>query len=189
MHRRLLSVLTGVLVLAAASASAASIPTVPTRNGARYVNPFADPSWQVSRTDMGVDWVPTHKLPVLAIGDARILGSDSHSGWPGKHLIYYQLLDGSHAGDVIYVAEHLNRLVAAGRTVRAGQRIATALPGYPYIEIGWADQYGSPRAYPCYREGHRTNSGREMSRFLTSLGAPVGDPPGRGPNSPTGKLC
>ena len=188
MHRRLLPFLIGVLVLAAGSVSAASIPTMPRKNGARYVNPFADPGWQVSRTDMGVDWVPLHKLPVPAIGDARILGSDSHSGWPGKHLIYYQLLDGSHAGDIIYVAEHLNKLVAAGRIVRAGQRIATVLPGYPYIEIGWADQYGSPSAYPCYREGHRTNSGREMSRFLTSLDAPVGDRPGRGPDGPAGKL-
>jgi hypothetical protein len=154
-----------------------------------YVNPFADPGWSVSRTDMGVDWVPVRKLPVLAIGDALILGSDSHSGWPGKHIIWYQLLKGGHAGDVIYVAEHLERLLPAGRTVRAGQRIAVALPGYPYTEWGWADAYGSPRAYPCYREGRQTNSGKEMARFLGSLGAPMGDPPGRGPNRPTGKLC
>lgn len=178
------------LALAAASpAGAGTIPSVPTKNHARYVNPFSDPAWQVSRTDMGVDWVPLHRLPVLALGDAVILGSDSHSSWLGKHLIYYQLLDGSHAGDIIYVAEHLKMLLPTGRRVRAGQQIAVALPGYPYIELGWADQYGSPRAYPCYKEGHKTNSGKEMSRFLTLLGAPIGDPPGRGPAAPVGKRC
>jgi hypothetical protein len=193
MHRRLalaccLAIAVG-LAPAAGALAAGTIPSVPTKNGAKYINPFTDPAWQVSRTDMGVDWVAVHKLPVRAIGDAVILGSDNHSGWPGNHLIFYQLLDGSLAGDVIYVAEHLKKLAPVGRIVRAGQQIAVALPGYPYTEWGWADQYGSPRAYPCYKEGRKTNSGNEMSRFLTSLGAPVGDPPGRGPARPTGRLC
>jgi hypothetical protein len=155
----------------------------------KYVNPFADPAWQPSRTDMGVDWAPVHQLPVLAIGDAVILGSDWHSGWPGGHEIWYQLLDGSHAGDIVYVAEHLRRLIAVGTTVKAGQQIAVALPGYPWTEWGWADQYGSPRAYPCYHEGQVTNSGKEMARFMQSLGATVGDPPGPGSAKPSGKLC
>jgi hypothetical protein len=154
-----------------------------------YVNPFADPSWQAGRTDMGMDWAPLHRLPVVAIGDGVILGSDNHSGWPGKHFIFYRLSNGSHANAVIYVAEHLTKLAKTGAVVHAGQQIAVAIPGYPYIETGWADQYGSPRAYPCYKEGHKTNSGKEMARFLISLGAPMGDPPGTGPNRPAGKLC
>jgi hypothetical protein len=154
-----------------------------------YVNPFADPAWQPSRTDMGMDWVPIHRLPVLAVGDAVILGADNHSGWPGKHLMWYELTDGSHAGEVIYVAEHLKNLARPGTKVRAGQPIATALPGYPWIETGWADQYGSPRAYPCYKEGHATNSGREMERFLVSLGALPGDNPGHGSTHPSGRRC
>ncbi|MBV9310155.1 MAG: hypothetical protein JOZ73_04955, partial [Solirubrobacterales bacterium] len=104
----------------------------------RYVNPFASAVWQPSRTDMGMDWVPTRKAPVVAIGDAVILGSENHASWPGHHIIWYRLLNGSHQGDVIYVAEHLKRLARAGQTVHAGQRIATALPGYPWIETGWA---------------------------------------------------
>ncbi|MGI8864932.1 MAG: hypothetical protein ACR2JH_11160 [Solirubrobacteraceae bacterium] len=135
----------------------------------RYVDPFSDQRWQPGRTDMGMDWGPAAKLPVLAVGDAVILGSDSHSGWPGGHLIWYRLTSGSHAGEVIYVAEHLNNLAPVGKVVRAGQQIATALPGYPYIETGWADDSGSPRAYPCYKEGRATNSGKEMVRFLGSL--------------------
>ncbi len=154
-----------------------------------YIDPFASANWQPSRTDMGVDWLPVRQMPVLAIGDAVILGSDSHSPWPGHHLIWYRLLDGSHAGYIVYVAEHLKRMLPAGRTVRAGQRIATALPGYPWTEWGWADKYGSPRALPCYREGMQTNSGKEMARFLQSLDATVGDPPGSGADWPIGKRC
>jgi murein DD-endopeptidase MepM/ murein hydrolase activator NlpD len=179
------------LGMLAAIAAAAALVIAPASAAAKdhYVNPFANSAWEAGRTDMGMDWAPLHHLPVLAIGDGVILGSNSHSGWPGKHFIYYQLSNGSHAGDIIYVAEHLSRLAKAGTHVRAGQQIALAIPGYPYIETGWADQYGSPRAYPCYHEGQKTNSGKEMERFLMSLGAAAGDPAGKGPNRPSGKLC
>ena len=154
-----------------------------------YINPFASPVWQPSRTDMGMDWVPTRKAPVLAIGDAVILGAENHASWPGHHLIWYRLLNGSHAGYVVYVAEHLKHLARVGQRVHAGQRIAIALPGYPWTEWGWADAGGSPRAYPCYKEGKQTNSGRQMARFLISLGAATGDPPGRGADRPKGRKC
>jgi hypothetical protein len=138
---------------------------------------------------MGVDWIPAHKLAVRAIGDAVILGSDRHANWPGHHIIWYQLLDGSHAGDIIYVAEHLRKLVPAGKFVRAGQKIAVALPGYPWTEWGWATAYGSPVAYPCYTEGKQTRAGKEMARFMQNLGAHVYNRPGRGPNAPRLKRC
>jgi hypothetical protein len=185
-------------VIAAAGGTAlarAATPTLPlpanlpANVSLRYVNPFAAAGWQPSRTDMGVDWVPTRPLPVRAIGDALILGSDSEAPWPGKHLIWYQLLGGTHAGDVVYVAENLRRLVRAGRIVRAGQTIATAMPAYPYIETGWADAGGSPRAYGCYKEGEQTNSGKEMARFLRSLGAVTATAAGPGPDAPMGKPC
>ena len=119
-----------------------------------------------------------------------MLGSESHtSGWPARHLIWYQLTDGSHAGDVIYVAEHLRDLVPAGTTVRAGQVLATAGAGYPGTEWSWAGKDGATRAAPCYHEGMQTNSGREMARFLTSLGVQVQQPPGPGPSAPSGKRC
>ena len=34
-----------------------------------------------------------------------------------------------------------------------------------------------------------THSGREMARFMKSLGAQVQDPPGLGSDAPFGKLC
>jgi hypothetical protein len=186
--RKQLALLGWCVAMLTLAAPALGTPA-PATTPAKYVNPYADPNWQASRTDMGMDWAPGKRLPVFAIGDGVILGSDSHAPWPGGHLIWYQLTDGSHAGDVIYVAEHLTRLAKAGRIVHAGDQIAVALPGYPWLETGWADAYGSPRAYPCYTEGKATNSGKEMARFLESLGAPVGDPPGKGPNRPTGRLC
>lgn len=154
-----------------------------------YINPFASPGWAPARTDMGVDWFPLRPMPVLAIGDAVILGSDWHAPWPGGRIIWYQLTDGSHAGDVIYVAEHLRHLLPAGTHVTAGQKIAVALPGYPWLEMGWADQYGSPIAYPCYHEGEQTRAGKRMARFLESLGATTYDNPGPGPDTPDGPLC
>jgi hypothetical protein len=166
------------------------LPANPFAHAHPYINPFTDSAWGPARTDMGVDWIPAHRLPVLAIGDAVILGSDSHSDWPGHHIIWYQLLDGTHAGDIIYVAEHLRKLAPAGRIVRAGQKIALALPGYPWTEWGWADSYGSPIAYPCYKvDGEQTKAGREMARFMTNLGAHVYNAPGPGPSYPRLKRC
>ena len=156
----------------------------------QYIDPFAASGWDPSRTDMGVDWFVSRPLPVLAIGDAVILGSDSHdSGWPGGHFIWYQLLDGSHAGDIIYVAEHLKHLLPAGAHVRAAQKIAEALPGGTGTEWGWAEADGATRANDCYHEGEVTHSGREMARFLQSLGAQVEEPPGAGSDAPLGKFC
>jgi hypothetical protein len=177
------------LVALAALLPSASALGAKARDAQFYVNPFASPAWSSSRTDMGVDMIPSRPTAVVAIGDGVILGSEPHARWPGKHYIYYQLTSGSHAGDVIYVAEHLKNLVKAGAVVHAGQRIATALPGDPWTEWGWADQYGSPRALPCYKDGHATSSGREMARFLTGLGATLNNAPGPGSDAPTGRKC
>jgi hypothetical protein len=200
--RRGLLALIAVLMLMAGSTAAAygdglpyvnPLPTLPKNPFAHpheYVNPFADPAWGPARTDMGVDWIPAHRLPVLAIGDAVVLGSDWHADWPGGRIIWYQLLDGSHAGDVVYVAENLRHLVPVGTYVRAGQQIALALPSYPYTEWGWANSYGSPIAYPCYNvDGKQTRAGKEMARFMKGLGAATYNAPGPGPDRPQGKFC
>ncbi len=154
-----------------------------------YVNPFKPARWYEGRIDMGVDYVPHRKHALVAIGNAKVLGSDSHSGWPGGHFIWYKLTNGDHRGDIIYVAEQLKKMVPKGKRVAAGERIATALPGSSGLEIGWANRRGETRAAPCYREGMKTHSGREMARFLKSLGAKVGDRAGRVPDHPSGKRC
>jgi murein DD-endopeptidase MepM/ murein hydrolase activator NlpD len=154
-----------------------------------YVNPFHRRKWYAGRIDMGVDYVPKRRRPVVAIGDAKIMNADNQSGWPGGHYLYYKLLNGDHAGNFIYVAEELRRLKPTGTRVDAGQRIATVLPGGSGLEIGWANRRGEPRAGPCYTEGMKTHSGREMARFLRRLGAEVGDRPGLVPDYPSGKRC
>jgi hypothetical protein len=190
----LIAALTMAIFCATASADLpvlSPLPKDPFGQGHSYVNPFADPAWSPARTDMGVDWIPAKPLPVLAIGDAVIIGSDSRdTGWPGNHFIFYALLNGSHAGDVIYVAEHLRAMVPTGTYVRAGQRIATAVPGSPYTEWGWATSYGETLAHSCYTfDGKKTAAGKEMARFMISLGAQVRDRPGQGPDKPQGGRC
>jgi murein DD-endopeptidase MepM/ murein hydrolase activator NlpD len=151
MRRRLVPL--GLLAAAAIvslSAAVAQAQVVKPLPGHAYVDPFTNPGWRPARTDMGIDWLVIRPLPVLAIGNAVILGSNSHDGdWPGGHFIWYRLLDGSHAGDVVYVAEHLKHLVPAGTRVQAGQKIAEALPGGTGTEWGWAEADGATRAHPC----------------------------------------
>jgi murein DD-endopeptidase MepM/ murein hydrolase activator NlpD len=155
-----------------------------------YVNPFSQGSWSPGRIDMGVDMIPNHREPIRAIGAAKILGSTSHSGWPGGRYLWYQLLSGSHKGEIVYVAEHLRKLAPEGRRVKAGQRVATALPGSPWIETGWATEFGSTRAAPCYKEGQATHSGKTFARFLYRVGMPhVLDVNAGGSAHPTGRLC
>jgi hypothetical protein len=157
--------------------------------GNAYVNPIKGRAWYPARTDMGVDYVLGKKRAVRAIGDAKILGANYHSGWPGGHFLWYKLRDGDHKGAIIYVAETLGRMAPKGTIVAAGDWIATAKKGGSGTEWGFADKRGQPRAAPCYREGMKTNSGKEMARFLKHLGAPVHDKPGPGPDYPTGKRC
>lgn len=158
-------------------------------NSAKYVNPFRHQRWYAGRIDMGVDYMPKHRYPMRAIGKAKILGSDSHSGWPGGHFIWYKLLRGDHKGNIIYVAETLKRLKPAGTIVGPGDRIATALPHGTGIEIGWAKKNGEPRAASCYSEGMKTHSGKEMARFLNELGADVVSKVKSSPDYPTGAKC
>jgi murein DD-endopeptidase MepM/ murein hydrolase activator NlpD len=154
-----------------------------------YVNPIRGVAWIPGRIDMGVDFSVTRHKPIVAIGDAKIRGSDADSGWPGGHFLYYKLLDGDHAGNFIYVAETMSRMVPEGTVVQAGGRIATALPGGTGTEWGWANRFGQPRAAPCYSEGLSTNSGAEFARFLRALGATTVDKPGPGPDWPSGPRC
>jgi hypothetical protein len=153
-----------------------------------YVNPFKRKDWDASRIDMGVDYEPHKRVPFVAIGDAKVLGSNQHSGWPGGAYLYYKLLSGDHKGDIIYIAEQIKHLVPKGR-VDAGDRLGFAMPSSTGIETGWAERDGQPRAASCYHEGRKTNSGKEMARFLHSLGAKLRDRPGDGPDYPTGKRC
>jgi LysM repeat protein len=153
-----------------------------------YMNPFAVGSWSPSRIDEGVDWIPNVVSPVVAIGDGVVTYSSMGSGWPAGGFITYRLTSGSHAGLYIYVAEHITDLVPVGTAVSAGERIATALPGYPWTEWGWASSSGPEPAagsqYGGARDGTSTPGGKAFARFLMSLGVTGIEDPGPGPTTP-----
>jgi LysM repeat protein len=162
------------------------VPTPPVSSS--YVNPFRFGSWSPARIDEGVDWIPNVVSPVVAIGNGVVTYSSMHSGWPAGGFISYRLTSGSHAGLYIYVAEHITNLLPVGTVVAAGQRIATALPGYPWTEWGWAAPSG-PEPAPASRygpgqDGTATSGGMAFARFLISLGAAGTPNPGPGSTFP-----
>ncbi len=137
-----------------------------------YVSPFL--SATPGRIDQGVDF--TGVGPIAAVGDARILQTGA-PGWPEGGGVLYQLLDGSRAGQVIFVYEGIEATVHAGERVSAGERIGTFVAGGS-IEMGFADTNGVPLSHASYHEGAETEWGREMARFLTGLGGPSALAPG-----------
>jgi LysM repeat protein len=163
-------------------------PTVSTPVSSSYVNPFRYGSWSPARIDEGVDWIPNEVSPVVAIGNGVITYSSMDSGWPAGGFISYRLTSGSHAGLYIYVAEHITGLLPVGTVVAAGQRIATALPGYPWTEWGWAAASGPEPApgsqYGRAPNGSATYGGMAFARFLISLGAAGTPNPGPGSTFP-----
>lgn len=146
-----------------------------------YINPFKGGGWGLARTDQGVDYTTNDSMPVLAIGDGEIVGTDG-SGWPGGVFLYYKLANGPFAGKCIYVAEHLADYLPAGTRIHAGQTIATALPGYPWTEWGWAQGPQTPSVpYNGLADGTPTEGGKAFARFVQSLGAKTLQDPGPGP--------
>jgi murein DD-endopeptidase MepM/ murein hydrolase activator NlpD len=154
-----------------------------------YVNPMSYGAWTPSRTDQGVDWNASRPNPVVAIGDGIITYSQSYgTGWPGGAFIAYGLTSGNHAGLYVYVAESLTDLVPVGTVVKAGQRIATAIPGGPETEWGYAAPPGTTpdpaTPYDGAPDGTQTSGGKAFARFLIELGAKPLQPPGPGPDRP-----
>jgi murein DD-endopeptidase MepM/ murein hydrolase activator NlpD len=155
---------------------------------ASYVNPIKPGEWTPERTDQGVDWGTNVARPVVAIGDGVITYSKlSGTGWPGAFLCY-GLTTGNHAGLYIYVAENITDLLPVGTPVKAGQQIATAIPGGSETEWGyaaapgWSSEPATP--YNGAPDGTQTSGGKAFARFLIELGAQPLQPPGPGPDRP-----
>ena len=161
-----------------------SSPAAALTGHAGYVNPLAGQQWQLARTDQGVDYLPVVPEPVRAIGDGTVVFSSTATGWPGGGLISYKLTAGPKAGGVVYVAEHLSGLTPAGARVRAGEQIATAWPGYPWTEWGWATCSGDLPAvqYGGAPDGTPMPGGKAFARFMRELGANTLQDPGPGPD-------
>jgi hypothetical protein len=179
-----------VLAVSGARASAdrrTPPPRATSSSPAGYVNPLAGERWTLARTDQGVDYKPAVPEPVRAIGAGTVVFSSTTyclpHGWPGCAEIAYKLTSGPLAGNVIYVAEHLKGLLPRG-SFKAGTVIATALPGYPWTEWGWANCAGTGPAvqYDGAPDGTPMPGGLAFARFMRGLGAGSAQDPGPGPD-------
>jgi murein DD-endopeptidase MepM/ murein hydrolase activator NlpD len=150
-----------------------------------YVNPLAGAALTSKRIDQGVDYTAGSGT-LTAIGAARVtVVATSDTGWPGA-FIEYQLADGPAAGCYVYYAEGVSPAtdLQVGEPVRAGQPIATIIPGYPSgIEIGWGAGIGTETYAAEMGEWSATSDAdsipTEAGNSFSSLMASLGGPPGR----------
>ncbi|GEM_PF-2233430 len=144
-------------------------------------NPITDHRWQPARTDQGVDYVENANIPVRAICDGTIVETDG-GGWPGGYFVIIKMSAGPYIGKCTFVAEHLSNVLPKGTKVKAGQQIATTLPGYPWTEWGWAAGPQTPSTtYNGAADGSSMPGGKAFARFLRHLGAKTQQDPGPGP--------
>jgi hypothetical protein len=142
--------------------------------GASYIDPLRFVSvWE--RTDQGVDASMPVGAPILAPCRIKILAiiPDWYAGQP---LVYFELLDGSDAGRVQYVAEQITQIAPPGSILQQGQDVAHFAKSGTGIEYGWSTPNGITLAVATtgYEEGEITPAGRNIRAWLNSLGANAG---------------
>jgi hypothetical protein len=149
-----------------------------------YVNPLADARVTAERVDQGVDYAGSGTLVALGAGRVTYVGT-SGTGWPGAFL-EYQLSNGADAGCFVYYAEGIKPAAGmrAGDQIRAGQTLATIIPGWSSgVEIGWGAGV-STKTYAAKR--HQWNAARDANSVASAAGksfsalvAALGGPAGR----------
>jgi hypothetical protein len=141
---------------------------------ASYINPLPGVTrWE--RTDQGVDAVMRVGSPILAPCRIKIL--DIEPDWYlNQPLVYFELLEGSYAGQVQYVAEQITDIAPPGTILEQGQAIARYAKTGTAIEYGWSTLSGVTLAVATtgYEEGQITPAGRNMRAWLNKLGAGAG---------------
>lgn len=150
------------------------------------VNPFQldSSNWGLARTDQGVDYIPSKQLPLHAICDGKVTFSSQSTGWPSGGYIAIKLTSGPPEviGKCMYIAEHIINLVPVGTTVKAGQVIGQALPGYAWTEWGWSGDRDWPAIqYNGAADGTPMPGGKAFARFIRALGGKTLQDPGSGP--------
>ncbi|MDQ6821731.1 MAG: hypothetical protein M3076_15590 [Actinomycetota bacterium] len=136
-----------------------------------YVNPLGGDSYVNGRTDMGVDFCLDPGEPIRALGDGIVVGI-SPNWFRNQPYLWYQLVDGPHAGRYVYVAEQVRGLPKIGTQLTAGQPLAYYKKRGTCIEMGWSAVDGATLAQATtgYFEGQITKAGVSFARFLISLG-------------------
>ena len=143
-------------------------------DSASYIDPLQYVTvWE--RTDQGVDAQMPVGAPILAPCRVKILAVEP-DWYAGQPLVYFELLDGSYAGHVQYVAEQITDIARPGSILQQGQVIAKYASRGTAIEYGWSTINGITlaRATTGYEEGEITPAGQNMRGWLNRLGAGAG---------------
>ena len=141
-------------------------------------NGYIDPLQYVTfwgRTDQGVDAAMPVGAPILAPGPVKILAIEP-DWYAGQPLVYFELLNGSDAGHVQYVAEQITEIARPGSIVPQGEPIARFAARGTDIEYGWSTLSGVTLAVATtgYEEGQVTPAGQNIRTWLNLLGANAG---------------
>jgi hypothetical protein len=135
------------------------------------------------RIDQGVDYAGTGTLASIGAAKVTYVGT-SDTGWPGA-FIEYQLSDGPDRGCYVYYAEGVNPVAGlrVGARIRAGQAIATIIPGWSSgVELGWGAGV-STRTYAAKMrqwsarkdsDSIASAAGKSFSSTVVALGGPAG---------------
>jgi hypothetical protein len=143
---------------------------------AGYINPLRYVSvWE--RTDQGVDASMPVGAPIIAPCRIKILAIEP-DWYAGQPLVYWELLEGSDAGKVQFVAEQITSIARPGSILQQGQTIARFAPAGTGIEFGWSTVNGITLAMATtgYEEGQVTPAGLSIRAWLNALGANAGYP-------------
>lgn len=147
---------------------------------------------RVARTDQGVDYFGMAWSPIYPIGRCHVTWVSVKSGWPGGGVVHYLLLDGSHAGEIIYVAEWIKPAVAIGDVIEPTHVLARFRFNLDRRFRGIETGFIRPGTHePCSTDtsGRPTEGGIRMTRFLNRLGCPSQQHFGAGPDTcPCGRI-
>jgi hypothetical protein len=155
----------------------------PAGGSSGYVNPLARAVVTGERIDQGVDYAGTGTLASLGAAKVTYVAT-SDTGWPGA-FIEYRLSDGPDRGCYVYYAEGVNPMpgLRVGARVRAGQAIATIIPGWASgVELGWGAG-SSTRTYAAKMrqwsarkdsDSIASAAGKSFSSTVAALGGPAG---------------
>lgn len=134
-----------------------------------YVYPIGSGAIQ-GRIDQGVDFTGG-PFEVAALGPGTVVRDTLWPGWPGTGGVVYRLTQGPMAGRLVYQMEHQVARVRTGQQVQAGQIVTESEPGYPWLEIGWANSAGTGPLTPYNGapDGTPMPGGQSFFQFISGL--------------------
>jgi hypothetical protein len=147
-------------------ATAGQNPTTGTSSGYVYGYSQVEPQ---ARVDQGWDF--TGSGPFYAIGSGTVMRNTLWPGWPGSGGVVYTLDSGQFAGRNVFAMEHVQARVGVGQHVTPGQYIGDVLPGYPWLETGWANSSGTGPLTPYNGspDGTPMPGGQQFKAFMLAL--------------------